>query len=103
MHSFTLVHQLVRIYLLIWHHPSKSVIWQCLNYFLLLNFKRLPNQYQDGGVLLQDSFRYRNTRSLGALQAPTSSWRPVRPLDIVLRALRALRPCDPRVGDWIVC
>ena len=25
------------------------------------------------------------------------------PLDFVLRALWALRPCDPRVGDWIVC
>ena len=36
------------------------------------------------------------TRSLGALRAPTSSWRPFGPLDFVLRALRALRPCDPR-------
>ena len=44
-----------------------------------------------------------STRSLGALRAPTSSWRPFGPLDFVLRALRALRPCDPRVGDWIVC
>ena len=44
-----------------------------------------------------------NTRSLGALWAPTSSWRPFGPLDFVLRALRALRPCDPRVGDLIVC
>ena len=42
-------------------------------------------------------------RSLGALRAPTSSWRPFGPalgpsglLDFVLRALRALRPCDPR-------
>ena len=35
-------------------------------------------------------------RSLGALRAPTSSWRPFGPLDVVLRALRALRPCDPR-------
>ena len=43
------------------------------------------------------------TRSLGALWAPTSSWRPFGPLDFILRALRALRPCDPRVGDWIVC
>ena len=43
------------------------------------------------------------TRSLGALRAPTSSWRPFGPLDFVLRALRALRPCDPRAGDWIVC
>ena len=43
-----------------------------------------------------------DTRSLGALRAPTSSWRRFGPLDFVLRALRALRPCDPRVGDWIV-
>ena len=41
--------------------------------------------------------KYQQTRSLGALWAPTSSWRPFRPLDFVLRALRALRPCDPRV------
>ena len=43
------------------------------------------------------------TRGLGALWAPTSSLRPFGPafgpsglLDFVLRALRALRPCDPR-------
>ena len=49
-------------------------------------------------------------RSLGALRAPTSSLRPFGPpfgplglLYFVLRALRALRPCDPRSGDWIVC
>ena len=36
------------------------------------------------------------TRSLGALRAPTSCWGPSGPLDFVLRALRALRPCDPR-------
>ena len=43
------------------------------------------------------------TRSLGALQAPTSSLWPFGPpfgpsglLDFVLRSLRALRPCDPR-------
>ena len=42
-------------------------------------------------------------RGLGALRAPTSSLRPFGPafgpsglLDFVLRALRALRPCDPR-------
>ena len=39
------------------------------------------------------------TRSLGALRAPTSSQRPFGPLDFVLRALRALRPCDPRQGN----
>ena len=31
------------------------------------------------------------TRSLGALWAPTWSWRPFGPLDFILRALRALR------------
>ena len=35
------------------------------------------------------------TRSQGGLRAPTSSWRPF--------GLLALRPCDPRVVDWIVC
>ena len=38
---------------------------------------------------------YIYTRSLGALRAPTSSWRPFGPLNYVLRALRALRPCEP--------
>ena len=33
----------------------------------------------------------------------SSSWRPFGPLNFVLRALRALRPCDPRVYDRIVC
>ena len=32
----------------------------------------------------------------------TSSWRPFGLLDFVLRALRALRTCDPRVSDWIL-
>ena len=47
--------------------------------------------------------KYRSHRGLGALRAPTSSLRPFGPafgpsglLDFVLRALRALRPCDPR-------
>ena len=40
-----------------------------------------------------------DTRTLGALRAPTSRWRPFGPLDFVLRALRALRPCDPRKVD----
>ena len=43
--------------------------------------------------------KYVHTRSLRALRAPTSSWRPFGPLDFVLRALRALRSCDPRQGD----
>ena len=33
-----------------------------------------------------------STRSLGPLRAPTSSRRPFRQLDIVIRTLRALRP-----------
>ena len=37
----------------------------------------------------------KGTRSLGALRVPTSSWRPFGPLDFVLRALQALRLCDP--------
>ena len=48
------------------------------------------------------------TRSLGALRTPTSSLRPfglaLGPsglLDFVLRALRALRLCDPRNGAMI--
>ena len=43
------------------------------------------------------------TRSLGVLWAPTPSWRPFGPVDFVLPALWALRPCDPRSSDWIVC
>ena len=43
------------------------------------------------------------TRSPAALRAPTFRWRPFGPLDFVLRAHRALRPCDPHVGDRRVC
>ena len=43
-----------------------------------------------------------NQKSRGP-PAPTSSGRPFGPLDFVLRALQALRPSDPRNGDWIVC
>ena len=48
-------------------------------------------------------YQISNTRSLGALRAPTSRLRPFGPaldpsglLDNVLHALRSLRPCDPR-------
>ena len=44
-----------------------------------------------------------NTGSVGALRAPTSSWRPFGPLGFVLRALRALRPCDPCFSVWMAC
>ena len=43
-------------------------------------------------VFLMHILHYLNTRRLGALRAPTSSWRPFRPLDFVLRAPRALSP-----------
>ena len=53
-------------------------------------------------------WKYGNTRSLGPRWAPTSSWRPFGPafcpsgiLDFVLRALRALRPCDPRTDAGV--
>ena len=49
------------------------------------------------------------TRSLGPLWGPTSSLRPFGPalgpsglLDFVLRALRALRPCDPRMHVSVI-
>ena len=45
-----------------------------------------------------DNTTYVYTISLGALPAPTSSWRPFGPLNFVLHALRALRPCDPRIN-----
>ena len=59
-----------------------------------------------GSLYWSSSWRWQPhnyTRSLGALRAPTSSWRLFGPLDFVLRALQALRPCDPRHNDWIVC
>ena len=60
--------------------------------------KKLANCTNGG-----DNKNYDDNRSLGALRAPTSSWRPFRPLDFVLRTFRALRPCDTCAGDWIVC
>ena len=59
-----------------------------------------------GKYYLLDNYHFTiivKTRSLGALRAPTSSWRPFGPLGFVLHALRALRPCNPRVSHWIVC
>ena len=45
------------------------------------------------------NLNYIYTKRLGVLRAPTSSWRHFGPLDFVLRALRALRPCNPRKVD----
>ena len=47
---------------------------------------------QSSIILTRD---YINTRSLGALQAPASGWRPFGPLDFVLHGLHLFRPCDP--------
>ena len=52
-----------------------------------------------GTHLLSITFDYSYTRSVWTLWAPTSRWRPFRPLDFVLRALWALRPCDPHKVD----
>ena len=49
------------------------------------------NQICHGKKLMDFLFLF-YTRSLGALRAPTFSWRPFGPLDFVLCALRALRP-----------
>ena len=43
-----------------------------------------------------------NDKSIGALRAPISFWRPFGPLDSVLQALR---PCDPwsvQCNDWML-
>ena len=56
---------------------------------------QLPDDFVPGltGQFSQSEHKvhYKMTRSLGALRAPTSSWRPFGSLDFVLRALRALR------------
>ena len=54
------------------------------------------------GAMLTTPGKYESTRSLGALRAPTSRRRPFGPLDFVLRALQALRPCDPRNNALLV-
>ena len=63
----------------------------------------LQNQRNLAAIFLEAKIKYVQTRSLGALRAPTSRLRPFGPalgpsglLDNVLHALRALRPCDPR-------
>ena len=87
----------------------------CLGKFLLILQTIVFYKFEKGGTgkqLLKITIfllnhlnieKYRNTRSLGALRAPTSRLRPFGPaldpsglLDNVLHALRALRPCDPR-------
>ena len=48
-------------------------------------------------MFVKEALDIKNTcMYLGALQALTSRWRPFGPRDFVLRALRALKPCDPR-------
>ena len=84
---------------------AKMMIGVKNNWFLSKNFKpvSLHTLYFDSRPTVSTFYILYFTRSLGALRAPTSSWRPFGPIDFVLRALWALRPCDPRHSDWIVC
>ena len=80
------------------------LVWKYYSRFLpyLQRAFRKVRQFFDRNTETQER-QILHYRSLGALRAPTSSWRPFGPLDFVLRALRALRPCDPHHSDWIVC
>ena len=85
-------------------------VWKrkCRQHPILKNctcFKFQSYFYPAGIVLIQFSSHdwLLDTRSLEALWALTSSWKPFGHLDFVLRTLRALKPCDPRNIDWIVC
>ena len=69
-------------------HLCRGICLHC-KYIISIKLKTIP--------------KYKKTRSLGALRAPTYSWRPFGPLDFVLRALRALRPCDPRTCIHAAC
>ena len=66
-----------------------------MNNYLDLDY----HDYDDHDYDVHDIIIMTMTRSLGALRALTSSRRPFGPLDFVLRALGALRPCEPRKGD----
>ena len=74
-----------------------------------LNLSLYPTgSSHENTVTIIQIHKYKYTRSLGALRAPTSSLWPFGPalgtsglLDFILRALRALRPCDPRDGAMI--
>ena len=54
--------------------------------------------------MISSSYTIYDTRNLGTLQAPTSNWRPLGLLDVILSAVWALRLCDPFVdsclGKW---
>ena len=63
---------------------------------LIYLFLLFSNQYKLPSL---SKHVYNVNRSLGALRALVSSWKPFGPLDIVLRALWALRPCDPRKDE----
>ena len=96
--------------------PNKSeTFYICCNFFTQLPPLLLKTDMMYGYFALSSlvvfcqisvfPFHYWSTRSLGALRAPTSSWGPFGPRllvggpsgpDFVLRALRALRPRDPR-------
>ena len=71
-------------------------------YIVIHSFQKLESRLRRQFVLFRrkivrerENYQFCNmleTRSLGALRAPTSNWRPFRILDFVLCALWALRP-----------
>ena len=86
------------------HMLERNFVSRCVTFFFFIISHAFKFRKTSPTIALE-SFKGKIsiTRSLGALWAPTSSWRPIGPLDFVLRALRVLRPCDPSNNDWIVC
>ena len=77
-------------------HPYQQVLFDSIHLYQQVLSSIHPYQQV---LSIPTEYHYLITRSLGALRAPTSRWRPFGPLDFVLHALRALRPCDPRKVD----
>ena len=98
------------LFLIISVNSSHLIIWTNVSIptfslkFLLMYYwgLNIPNILHSH-FYSSTAFEIFSTRSLGALRAPTSSWRPFGLLDFVLRALQALRPCDPCACNWIEC
>ena len=78
---------------------KKKCYWNTWNY-LFCNRKPFRSQIN---VVSSFLWIYIKLEVRGDLRAPTSSCKPFGPLHFVLCALWALRPCDPRVGDVILC
>ena len=83
----------------LWKYYTPNICEMCWKYYIQYgDMEILHTQYLWNALEILHT-----TRSLGALRAPTSNWRPFGPFDFTLCALQALRPCDPRHSDWIVC